>query len=238
MVDFFMRINKYLSSCGIDSRRKCEALVTAGRVRLNGKPVTELATDVKDGDVVEVDGNTVSVAFKKTYIMLNKPKGCVCTARDDKGRKTVLDFVKVSKRLFPVGRLDYDTEGLLLITDDGELANKITHPKNGVKKTYAVRVEGAPTAAELKRLRDGIVYNGVTYGGAEVAVVGEENGGTRLNITITEGKNHEIKNMIESLGRRVLFLKRMAVGELRLGGLSRGEWRYLNDREIAYLKSL
>ncbi|MCH5163023.1 MAG: rRNA pseudouridine synthase [Clostridiales bacterium] len=233
-----MRINKYLSSCGIDSRRKCEALVTAGRVRVNGKVVTELATDVKDGDVVELDGNTVSVSFKKTYILLNKPKGCVCTAHDEKGRKTVLDFVKVNKRVFPVGRLDYDTEGLLLLTDDGELANKITHPKNGVKKTYAVRVEGEPSAAELKRLRSGIEYNGVAYGSAEVVVVGPENGGTRLNITISEGKNHEIKNMIESLGRRVLFLKRTAIGELRLGGLSRGEWRYLNDREIAYLKTL
>ena len=233
-----MRINKYLSSCGIDSRRKCETLVTDGRVKVNGKIVKELATDVKDGDVVEVDGNTVSASMKKTYIMLNKPKGCVCTAHDDKGRKTVLDFVKIKKRVYPVGRLDYDTEGLLLLTDDGELANKITHPKNGVKKTYAVRVEGNPTEAEIKKLRNGIVYNGVTYGKAEVSVIGEENGGTRLNITITEGKNHEIKNMIESLGRRVLFLKRMAVGDIRLGGLSRGEWRYLNDKEIAYLKSL
>lgn len=233
-----MRINKYLSGCGIDSRRKCEALVVAGRVRLNGKIVKELATDIKDGDVVEVDGNTVSVAVKKTYIMLNKPKGCVCTVHDDKDRKTVLDFVKINKRVFPVGRLDYDTEGLLLLTDDGELANKITHPKNGVKKTYAVRVEGEPTADEIKRLRGGIVYNGVRYGKAEVAVIGEEKGGTRLNISVSEGKNHEIRNMVESLGRRVLFLKRTAVGDLKLGGLSRGEWRYLNEREISYLKSL
>lgn len=233
-----MRINKFLSSCGIDSRRKCETLVTSGRVKINGKTVTELATSVKDDDVVEVDGNVVNVSRRKTYIMLNKPKGCVCTVSDDRGRKTVIDYVKVSKRVFPVGRLDYDTEGLLLITDDGELANKIAHPKNCVKKTYVVRVEGEPTASEIKRLRSGITYNGVTYNGADVVVIGEENGGTRLSITVTEGKNHEIKNMIEALGRRVLFLKRVAIGDLRLGGLSRGEWRYLNDHEIAYLKSL
>ncbi len=233
-----MRINKYLSSCGIDSRRKCEALVIDGRVKVNGKTITELATDIGDNDIVEVDGNVVGISRRKTYIMLNKPKGCVCTVKDDKGRKTVLDFIKTDRRLFPVGRLDYDTEGLLLITDDGELANKIAHPKSGVKKTYTVRVEGEPSAAELKRLRGGITYNGVKYSGAEVAVIGVENNSTRLSITVTEGKNHEIKNMIESLGRRVLFLKRVAVGELRLGGLSRGEWRYLSEREVTYLKSL
>ncbi len=233
-----MRINKYLSGCGIDSRRKCEKLIIDGRVRVNGKTVTELATDIKDSDSVEVDGHLVSSAQRKIYIMLNKPKGCVCTVNDEKGRKTVLDLVKINQRIYPVGRLDYDTEGLLLLTNDGDLTNKITHPKNTVKKTYSVRVEGEPTAAELKRLRGGIEYNGVKYNGAEISVVGAENGETKLLMTITEGKNHEIKNMIESLGRRVLFLKRVAIGDLRLGGLSRGEWRYLNARETDYLKSL
>lgn len=233
-----MRINKYLRECGIDSRRKCEALVTDGRVRINGKQVKELATDVKDDDAVEVDGNVVSRRFKKVYIMLNKPKGCVSTVSDDKGRKTVVDLVKVSQRVFPVGRLDYDTEGLLLLTNDGELANKITHPKNGARKTYVVRVEGEPSAAELKRLRDGVEYGGVKYMGASVQVMDTEGGNARLSVTVAEGKNHEIKNMIESLGRRVLFLKRVSIGELKLGGLSRGEWRYLNARETEYLKSL
>ena len=116
-----MRINKYLSGCGIDSRRKCEKLVTDGRVRVNGKTVIELGTDVKEGDAVEVDGKRVALTFKKIYIMLNKPKGCVCTVSDDKGRKTVIDFVNIKERLFPVGRLDYDTEGLLLLTNDGEI---------------------------------------------------------------------------------------------------------------------
>lgn len=233
-----MRINKYLSGCGIDSRRKCESLVLEGRVRVNGKKITELATDIKDGDYVEVDGRSVVLSHKNVYIMLNKPKGCVCTVSDEKGRKTVLDFVKIKERVFPVGRLDYDTEGLLLLTNDGELANKITHPKNMVSKVYAVRVEGEPTEAEIKRLRNGIEYNGVKYAPAKVIVIGTENDETKLEITITEGKNHEIKNMIESLGRRVMFLKRIQIGGLRLGGLSRGEWRYLSTRETEMLKSL
>ena len=233
-----MRINKYLSGCGLDSRRKCEQYVTDGRVKVNGKVLTSLGYDVKDGDYVEVDGKAVSLSERKVYIMLNKPKGCVCTSSDEKGRKTVLDFVKIKERVFPVGRLDYDTEGLLLLTNDGELAYAVTHPKNMVKKVYSVRVEGEPSDVELKRLRNGVEFNGVKYMPAKVVVLGKENNDTRLEITITEGKNHEIKNMIESLGRRVLFLKRTEVGGIRLGGLSRGEWRYLNAKEVDKLVSL
>ena len=231
-----MRINKYLSGCGIDSRRKCEQLVLDGRVRINGKTVTALGTDVKDGDYVEVDGRAVALAQRKVYVMLNKPKGCVCTVHDEKGRKTVLDFVKLKERIFPVGRLDYDTEGLLLLTNDGEIANTVTHPKNMVKKVYSVRVEGEPSEAELKRLRAGVEYNGVKYAAAQVSVLGTENNETKLEITVTEGKNHEIKNMIESLGRRVMFLKRTAIGGLRLGGLSRGEWRGFLGKGVAGFK--
>lgn len=233
-----MRINKYLSGCGLDSRRKCEKLVTDGRVKVNGKTITDLATDVKDGDTVEVNGKYVNLSERKVYIMLNKPKGCVCTASDEKGRKTVLDFVKIKERIFPVGRLDYDTEGLLLLTNDGELAYTITHPKNMIKKVYSVRVEGEPSDSELKRLRSGIEYNGIRYAPARVAVIEKDEKQTKLEITITEGKNHEIKNMIESLGRRVLFLKRTEIAGIRLGGLSRGEWRYLNARELEYIKTI
>lgn len=233
-----MRINKYLSGCGLDSRRKCEKLVTDGRVKVNGKTITDLATDIKEGDTVEVDGKYVNLSERKVYIMLNKPKGCVCTASDEKGRKTVLDFVKIKERIFPVGRLDYDTEGLLLLTNDGELAYTITHPKNMIKKVYSVRVEGEPSDAELKRLRNGVEYGGIKYAPARVAVIEKDEKQTKLEITVTEGKNHEIRNMIESLGRRVLFLKRIEVAGIRLGGLSRGEWRYLNARELEYIKSL
>lgn len=233
-----MRINKYLSGCGLDSRRKCEKLVTDGRVQVNGKKVTDLAFDVKDGDTVEVDGKYVTLSERKVYIMLNKPKGCVCTSSDDKGRKTVLDLVKIKERIFPVGRLDYDTEGLLLLTNDGELANIITHPKNMVNKVYSVRVEGDVSDSEVKKLRSGVQYNGVSYAPARVAVLEKDDKFTRLEITVTEGKNHEIKNMVESLGRHVDFLKRIEIAGIRLGGLSRGQWRYLNSRELEKLKSL
>lgn len=233
-----MRINKFLSSCGIDSRRKCEVLVTEGRVKVNGKTVNNLATDIKEDDIVEVDGHYVTLNDRKTYIMLNKPKGCVTTVSDDKGRKTVLDFVKIKKRVFPVGRLDYDTEGLLILTDDGDLANKIMHPSNSVKKTYSVRIEGEPTESELKRLRSGVEFGGVKYSPAEVIVVETEKGETKLKITVSEGKNHEIKNMMEAIGKTVCFLKRVSIGNLAVGGLKRGEWRYLKEDEIAYLKSL
>lgn len=233
-----MRINKYLSGCGLDSRRKCEKLVTDGRVKVNGKTVTDLATDIKDGDSVEVDGKYITLSERKVYIMLNKPKGCVCTASDDKGRKTVLDFVKIKERIFPVGRLDYDTEGLLLLTNDGELANIITHPKNMVKKVYQVRVDGEVTDADLKKLRKGVEHNGIKYAPARVAVLEKDEKYTKLEITVTEGKNHEIKNMVESLGKQVVFLKRTEIAGIRLGGLSRGEWRFLNSRETEHLKSL
>lgn len=233
-----MRINKFLSGCGFDSRRKCESIVTDGRVRVNGKIITDLATDIKDSDKVEVDGKAVVLRTESVYIMLNKPKGCVTTAKDEKSRKTVMDIVKIKERVFPVGRLDYDTEGLLLLTNDGDLTNKITHPKNGITKTYVVKVEGTVSETELKKLRSGIVYGNISYKGAEVRIVGTDSDYTRLEITVTEGKNHEIKNMVEAIGRRVEFLKRIAIGELRLGGLSRGEWRYLNTKEVAYLKSL
>lgn len=233
-----MRINKYLGGCGLDSRRKCERFVLEGRVKINGKVVSDLATDVGENDIVEVDGRVVALVERKVYIMLYKPKGCVCTAADDKGRKTVLDLVKVRERIFPVGRLDYDTEGLLLLTNDGELAYTLTHPKNMVRKVYSVHVEGEPTEAELKRLRNGIEYNGVKYLPCRVDILDIAGDKTKLEITITEGKNHEIKNMIESLGRRVLFLKRTELGGIRLGGLSRGEWRFLNAREVERLKSV
>ncbi|MCH5351212.1 MAG: rRNA pseudouridine synthase [Clostridiales bacterium] len=233
-----MRINKYLSSCGIDSRRKCEQLVIDGRVKINGKKITDLATDVNDYDIVEVDGHYVTLKDKKTYIMLNKPKGCVTTVSDDKGRKTVLDFVKVKTRVYPVGRLDYDTEGLLLLTDDGDLANIIMHPRNAVRKTYSVRVEGELTDPELKKIRNGVEFEGVKYSPAEVKVVGVEKGETKLTVTVAEGKNHEIKKILEAVGKTVSFLKRVSIGDLKVGGLKRGEWRYLKPEEIAYLKSL
>lgn len=236
-----MRINKYLAECGYGSRRKCEELVTAGRVRLNGRPVKELATEVKETDLVSVDNKNVEKRREHLYIMLNKPKGCVSTASDEHGRKTVLDIVRPKypdARLFPIGRLDYETEGLLILTTDGDTANRIMHPRNEVPKTYVARLEGTITEDELNRIRSGVVLDGVKTKKCRARVVGAEEGMVRVEVVITEGRNRQVRRMFETINREVVFLKRVAVGSLRLGGLYRGEFRELTPAEVEYLKNV
>lgn len=236
-----MRINKYLAECGLGSRRKCEELVTGGRVRLNGRPVSNLATEITEQDSVTVDGKKVARPVKQLYILLNKPKGCVCTASDEHGRKTVLDIVKPKypdARLFPVGRLDYDTEGLLILTTDGDTANRIMHPRNEVPKTYVARIEGEVTEAELDRIRGGIVLDGVKTKKCKARLLSFENNESRVEVVITEGRNRQVRRMFEYINREIVFLKRTAVGDLRLGGLYRGEFRELNAQEVEYLKNV
>jgi pseudouridine synthase len=170
--------------------------------------------------------------------MFNKPKGVVTTASDDRGRKTVFDYVKSDKRLFSVGRLDYDSEGLLLLTNDGELTYALTHPKNQIAKHYIVKIEGTIDEGDLAVLRKGVVVDGVRYNRAKVELLSVENGNARLAVTIFEGKNREIRNMFSAVEKNIILLKRVAIEGLRMGGLSRGAWRYLKDDEIDYLKSL
>lgn len=232
-----VRINKYLADCGVASRRKSEELVLTGKVKVNGKIVDKLATEIYDGDIVTVDGERVTPLKKHVYIMLNKPKGYVCTTSDEKGRKTVMDLIKGhSERIYPVGRLDYDSEGLLILTTDGELANRITHPRNEITKTYIARVEGEITESELDKLRSGVVLDGVKTNKCRIKVVGVEDNMTRMEVVISEGRNRQIRRMFETINRQVVFLKRVAIGDLRLRGLNRGESRPLTDAEINYLK--
>lgn len=233
-----MRINKYLASCGLGSRRKCEEYIARGEVTVNSKKIVTFAVDVTENDVVLVKGKLARPTDKSVYLMLNKPKGCVCTMADDKGRRTVSELVKIGTRVFPVGRLDYDSEGLLLFTNDGDLANKLMHPKHEVTKNYTVKVKGHLTPAELASLKSGVSYKGVTYAGAVVTILDVDKYDTRLSVTVREGKNHEIKNMFEAIGHEVSFLKRVSIGNLRLSGVDRGKWRYLTRSEIDYLKSL
>lgn len=231
------RLNKYLADCGVGSRRECDRLIADGKVKINGKIAT-LGETVEDNDQVSVGGKRVQLKNKNYYIMLHKPKGCVTTVKDDLGRKTVMDFVDLKARLYPVGRLDYDTEGLLLLTNDGIVANQLTHPKNSVEKVYIARISGKLTEAERRSLERGVEIDGAVTAPAKVKILQGDEHHTRVEVTITEGRNHQVKKMFECVGKEVEFLKRVAVGELHLGGLQRGKWRFLNEKEQAYLQSL
>lgn len=234
-----MRLNKYLADCGVDSRRNCDEIIAQGRVKVNGKTITRLGVDVDpENDSVSLDGRRLRQKRRDVYVMLHKPKGVVCTAKDDKGRKTVLDLVDVKARLFPVGRLDYDTEGLLLLTTDGQLAQTLTHPSHHIPKTYVARIFGELSEEEEKSLEKGVLLDGALTQPASVKVVEKDDRTSRIEITIFEGRNRQVRRMLESVGKDVEFLKRVSVGELRLGGLSRGKYRFLTEKEINYLKSL
>lgn len=244
-----MRLNKYLAECGVCSRRKADELISSGKVSINRKTVTELGVDVGENDVVYLDGKKVVPVTHYEYVMFNKPKGCITSTSDEKGRKTVYDYLDksyVEKRLLPVGRLDYDSEGLLLFTNDGSLAFKLTHPSNEISKTYIVKIEGEIAESDLAILRKGVVVDGVRFSHSKVKVTGVEKVKTkdgektlsRLEVIIFEGKNREIRKMFEAVEKNVVLLKRVAVGDLRLGGLSRGGSRELNEAEVAYLMSL
>ena len=234
-----MRINKYLAQSGVASRRKAEEFITNGKVKVNGKVVTNLATDIKDTDIVSVDNHAIRVVQKNVYYKLNKPKGYVTTVSDDKERKTVMDLMRgVHTRVYPVGRLDYETEGLLLLTNDGEITNILTKPNSEVKKTYLVDIESGITKDEIKKLSSGVdIGDYVTKPCSVVPVeLGEKQ--SRLQVTIAEGKNRQIRKMFEAIGKNVIFLRRTQIGEIRLGGLSRGGYSPLNPKEIRYLNSL
>ena len=236
-----MRINKYIAEAGVASRRNADQMIKDGRVSVNGKKISECGVDINvENDTVFVDGVRITPIRRYTYIMFNKPKGCITTAQDEFGRKTVYDYLEqyAGKGLFPVGRLDYDSEGLLLLTNDGALAQVLTHPSYEVSKTYLVKIEGEISDDELKKIRAGVKYDGVRYAPAKVFVKERNEKFTKLEITVTEGKNREVRKIFEAVGKTVVFLCRRKIGELCLGGLSRGTSRYLTDKEVAYLKSL
>lgn len=234
-----MRINKYLASCNLGSRRKVEEFVKLGKVKVNGKVVSDLAFDVADNAVVEFEGNTVSPNEELTYLMLHKPKGYVTTTSDDRGRKIVMDLLPQEyKNLKPIGRLDYDSEGLLLLTNDGDLAYNLTHPSHEVGKVYVVKIEGEIKESQLAVLRAGVVVEGKRLAKCKVKKLDCKDRITKLEITIFEGKNRQIRKMFEAVGFKVIFLKRTQIGELRLSGVDRGSFRLLNQAEINYLKTL
>lgn len=237
-----VRLNKYLAECGIASRRGADEIIKSGIVKINGKVAAAMGLEVDTAnDTVTVDGTVVKPISAYTYVMLNKPKGCVTTASDqDRDRKTVYDYLDYPVRLFSIGRLDYDSEGLLLFTNDGDLAQKLTHPSREIPKTYVVKVEGDVPENDLALLRKGVELDGRKTKRAKIKLIGKEQDGkiSRFEMVIYEGRNRQIRRMFESVGKNVVFLKRTAVGDLRLGGLGRGKSRYLKDYEINYLMQL
>lgn len=235
------RLNKYLASSGVASRRGADKLIEEGRVKVNGTVVTELGKSVNElNDSVTVDGIIVKPVNDFAYILFYKPKGCITTASDEKGRKTIYDYLQNLNvpHLIPVGRLDYDTEGMLIMTNDGDLAYRLTHPSYEIPKTYLVKVEGEMPEHKIAQLRKGVVIDGEKTKRCKVKLLEFKNGESKIQISITEGKNRQIRKMFEAVNMPVKFLKRIAVGQLRLGGLARGGYRYLNDEEVYYLKNI
>ncbi len=234
------RLQKYIADCGVASRRKAEELILKGYVEVNGEKVTELGTKIDpQKDEVTFKGKVLKPEKKKVYIMLNKPEGYVTTAKDQFGRPTVMDLIKdVKERVVPVGRLDYDTSGLLLLINDGDIVYKLTHPKNEIDKVYEAKLFGVPDSNTINLFRRGITIDGKKTSPAKIELLKVDGRFSWCNITIHEGRNRQVRKMCQAARHPVASLRRIAEGEIYLGDLKKGSWRYLTDKEIRYLKEL
>lgn len=234
-----MRLQKYLASCGVASRRTAEKLIAEGHVTVDGQRITEMGVQVEDGQVICVDGKRVRPEVEKHYIIYHKPAGEVTTVSDPEGRATVLDrFRDYPVRLYPVGRLDYDSEGLLLLTNDGDLTERMLHPSMEVDKTYLARVSNQVTPEEARQLERGVMVDGRKTARAKVHILSVQNLFTDMIITIHEGRNRQVRKMVEQIGHQVVMLRRIRFGPLKLGELPRGMWRPLTQEELDALKKL
>ena len=230
------RLQKVIANSGYCSRREAEKLIVSGRVSVNNKIITELGTKVSDNDEISIDGVKLSKE-QKEYYLLYKPRGVVSTSHDDKGRKTVVDLINTNARIYPVGRLDYDTTGVLLLTNDGELSNLLTHPKNNVDKIYIAKIKGILDVGSIKKLENGLIIDGYKTSKARVKVrrIDKKNNTSIVQITIHEGKNHQVKKMFEAVGHEVLKLKREVFAFFTTGDLNAGEYRRLTIKEVKQL---
>lgn len=232
-----MRLNKYIAQAGVASRRKADELTIQGKVKINSIVMREPGYDVLENDIVEVNGRVVKKDSKMVYLMLNKPKGYITTADDEKDRPTVMDLVSdIEERLFTIGRLDYNTSGMLLMTNDGDLAYRLSHPKHHVYKTYRARVSGILSNEKVARLRNGVDIGGFVTSKAIVNIIKQAERSTIVEIKIHEGKNRQVRKMFTSVGNKVIDLERIAIGDLYLGHLKVGHYRKLTKQEIEYLK--
>lgn len=223
-----IRLNKFIANSGVCSRRNADEVISSGRVKINGKVVTALGTKVKRGDAVEVDNKRINLETNKVYLMLNKPRGYVTTANEQFGRESVLDLIDIPERIFPVGRLDMDSEGLLLLTNDGDFANAIIHPTKHIAKKYSVNLKKELSNEQIEKLKNGVDIGGYI---TRPAIV-QKQGVKSMVITIYEGKNRQIRKMCEAVGNKVVTLKRIAIGSLELGNLKLGKFRMLSKEEI------
>lgn len=232
-----MRLQKYMALCGVASRRACEGMIAAGRVTVDGTVITAMGVQVEENQVVCVDGKRIAPEADKHYILYHKPAGEVSTASDPEGRATVLDkFKDYPVRLYPVGRLDYDSEGLLLLTNDGDLTEHLLHPSKEVEKAYLARVTGEVAVEEVSRLTKGVMIDGRMTSRAKVRVIHADAGYTDMLITIHEGRNRQVRKMVEAVGHEVMMLRRVRFGPLSLGDLKRGMWRELTGKEVEELR--
>ncbi|GAA0824557.1 pseudouridine synthase [Clostridium tertium] len=239
------RLQKYMARCGVASRRKCEEIILSSKVKINDKIVNELGVKIDPSkDKVFYNGKRILPEENKLYIMLNKPEGYITSVKDEKGRKTILDLVKVNERIYPIGRLDYDSSGLILLTNDGDIYNKIIHPRVEVEKKYIALCKGVFSDEEIKKFENGIDIGGYITANAKIKLIDKEKDkktntvNSLVEIIIHEGKNRQIRKMCSALGHEVITLKRVAVGDIKLGYLKRGEWRNLTKDELNYINSL
>lgn len=234
------RLQKVIAQTGYCSRRKAEELIEQGRVQVNGKTIKEMGTKVNFDDDITIDGNGLNLKEDKVYYLLNKPRGIITSTSDDKKRKTVVDLIKESKRIYPVGRLDYDTTGVLLLTNDGELTNLLIHPKNNIEKLYIAKIKGIPTKVELAKLANGVIIDGRKTSRAKVKLkkLDKKANTSVIEVVIHEGRNHQVKKMFEAIGYEVLKLRRERFAFLDVNDLKSGDYRELSVKEVKCLYSL
>ena len=234
------RLQKVIANSGYCSRRKAEELISAGKVSVNGEIVKELGTKVEPSDIILVEGAQINKDVRKEYYLLNKPRGVICSASDEKGRKIVTEYIETSERIYPVGRLDYDTTGALILTNDGDFANIMMHPSNGIEKQYLAILEGILTIDELMELKKGIVIEGIKVIPKRVKLKSKdvEKNKCKVEITIVEGRNHIVKKIFEQIGHPVNKLTRERIAFLDVKGLQSGDYRLLSKDEISRLKAL
>lgn len=233
------RLQKYMASCGIASRRKCEEYILDGRVRVNGCIINCLGTKIDpDIDEIQFDNQNIFKEKNKVYFMLNKPLKCITTVKDERNRQTVIDIIKCEERIFPIGRLDYMTSGLLLLTNDGNVYNKIMHPSVEVSKVYIAKVKGKISNYELNHFSNGVDIGDYITAPCKIQIIRSFNNTTEARVEIHEGKNRQIRRMFSAIGHPILSLNRIKVGKLNLGDLKYGEYRHLTESEIKYLKEL